>query len=245
MTETQAYNPKVSVVMSIYKEPLQWITLALDSILDQSFRDFEVILICDNPDYSESIDYIQTRAEQDNRIRLIVNGTNIGLTRSLNKGIGLAKGEYIARMDADDISFRERFEKQVRFLDSHRDISVCASDVHIINDEGNVIRYNKYKRKYNNNWYFITNVLAHPTVMFRKELTSLRTPLYNEDFTYSQDYELWQFLIIKGCRLHIMEESLLLYRKSRKQISSVHHRQQVHFFKLAHRSLTTDYLISK
>ena len=70
MSEINTNNPKVSVVMSFYKEPLQWMDLALDSILNQTFRDFEIILICDNPDYSEGISHIQEKAEQDSRIRL-------------------------------------------------------------------------------------------------------------------------------------------------------------------------------
>ena len=158
--EIKANRPKVSVVMSFYKEPLQWMNLALDSILDQTFRDFEIILICDNPDYKEGIAYAQKRAEQDSRVRLIINDTNIGLTKSLNKGIRLAEGKYIARMDADDIAFPQRFEKQVEFLENNPDVSVCASDVHIINAEGEIVRRDKYKRKYNNNWYFISNNLC-------------------------------------------------------------------------------------
>jgi len=245
MSEINTNNPKVSVVMSFYKEPLQWMDLALDSILNQTFRDFEIILICDNPDYSEGISHIQEKAEQDSRIRLYINESNIGLTKSLNKALGLATGEYIARMDADDIALPVRFARQVEFLDSNPDISVCASDVHIINSDGEIIRRNKYKRKCNNNWYFITNVFAHPSVMFRRDILSLRSPLYNENFRYSQDYELWNHLIVQGYRLHTLKESLLLYRKSEEQISSVYHTQQIHFFKLAHKALINNWLISK
>ncbi len=245
MTGQSTYRPEISVVMCFYKEPLQWISAAVESILGQTFTDFEFLIICDNKNYADALEYLENVSAKDSRVRLIVNEKNIGLTKSLNRGISLANGKYIARMDADDISFPERFEKQVAFMNSHPEISVCGTMIHTINENGKVIKRGKYTKQCSSNWCFLHNVLAHPSVMFRKDITDLRTPLYNEEFRYSQDYELWHFLILKDLKTHILEDVLLLYRKSRNQISTEHFHKQVGYFKKVHRSLITNWLINK
>ena len=240
--EFQSSRPKISVVMSFYKEPLQWISSAVCSILDQSFQDFEFIIICDNPENAEGIAYIREEAEKDCRIRLIENKFNIGITKSLNRGLEISRGEYIARMDADDIAFAERFEMQASFLDSHEDISVCATNVHSINAKGRIIRRNKYSRKLDSDHLFISSSIAHPSVMFRRELLEVRKPLYNEDYPYSQDYELWQHLFLKGYKIHTLPKTLMLYRKSMNQISASNRIQQDTLFRAAHRDFIFNWL---
>ena len=228
--------------MSFCNEPLQWIRFAVESILKQSFTDFEVIIVCDNPQHTEGIKYV--KGHPDRRIKLILNKENMGPTRSFNIGIASSRGEYIAKMDADDISHPQRIGKQVEYLDSHPHISVCATDVHRIGPDGKIIRRNRYRTKRDQSLLLIQNCIAHPSVMYRRNLLKLRTPLYNEDFQYSQDYELWQFLTLKGCRVHTLEEALLLYRQSPQQISRTKRNIQAGFFKKAHRSFVTQWLIS-
>ena len=243
MIQKQTQKCRVSVVMSFYKEPLQWIRLSIQSILEQSFKDFELVIVCDNPDYAEALEYTKHISESDPRVKLIVNEINLGPTKSFNIAIASAKGEYIARMDADDIALADRFAKQVEFLDLHPQIGVCATDTHAIDANGNIRRRNCYKRKRETVLNIISNSIAHPSVMFRKNLLELRSPLYNEDFIYSQDYELWQFLILKGVEFHTLDEALLLYRKSSGQISSAKKQTQVALFKQAHRSLILNWLL--
>ena len=229
--------------MSFNNEPLQWIQLAVESIIAQTFRDFELIIVCDNPENSEGISYFESL--EDNRIRLISNPENLGPTKSFNIGISAAKGEYIARMDADDICFPKRLEKQVDFLDSHPQISVCATDTHTIDQNGKIIRRNRYKRKRDVALMFISNCISHPSVMFRSSLLELRKPLYNEDFLYSQDYELWLFLILNGHRIYTLDEVLLLYRKHGIQISTEKKVHQTNLARKAHRSFINDWLSSR
>ena len=124
-------TPKVSVVMSVYKEPVEWLHESIDSILNQTFSGFEYIIICDNPEYEEGILLLKGYAKKDNRIRLIFNKENIGLTKSLNIGISIAQGDYIARMDADDISEAKRFEKQLDFFESNPDFDFCSTSFSI------------------------------------------------------------------------------------------------------------------
>ena len=243
--ETLSGRPKISVVMSFYKEPLQWMASAVESILNQSFTDFEFIIICDNPENSGGLAYIQELSGKDSRIRLIQNPVNIGITKSLNKGLEISRGEYIARMDADDIALAERFERQVNFLDSHKDISVCATNAHAINSKGRITRRNKYSHKLNPNYLFIFNSIAHPSVMFRRELLQVRKPLYNETYPYAQDYELWQHLVLKGYRIHTLPETLMLYRKSKTQISTNKKSHQDRIFRVVHRDFIFNWMEAK
>ena len=229
--------------MSICNEPLPWLRLAVESIQNQTSGDFEFIIVCDNPAFEEGIAYISQTAAEDSRIRMIVNESNIGPTKSFNKAIAAAEGEYIARMDADDIAFPERFEKQIAFLDANPHISVCATDVHIIDTDGNVIRRNKYKKKCRQALNIIINCMAHPSVMYRRSLLEERCPIYNEDYLYSQDYELWTFLMLKGHEFHTLQEALMFYRKSPAQISSTRSSLQLSLFKKAHREFITKWLL--
>ena len=104
---------KVSVIMSTYKEPIDWIRQSIDSILNQTFSEFEFIIVVDNPKYKELISVLNDYAEADNRICIMVNENNIGLVKSLNKALSQCNGEYIVRMDADDISLPERIAHQI------------------------------------------------------------------------------------------------------------------------------------
>ena len=226
--------------MCFHKEPLQWIRFAMESVLEQTLEDFELILVCDNPSYEEALTYI--RNIQDRRIRLMINDTNIGPTKSFNKAISQAQGEYIARMDADDICFPERLEKQTAYLDSHPEASVCATDTHTIDKNGKIIRRNRYYGKHDRTLMFISNTIPHPTVMFRRCLLDIRTPLYNESYTYSQDYELWQHLLLKGHVIHTLDEVLLLYRKNAEQISTAKKDLQTAFFEKAQMSFIYGWL---
>ena len=135
------YKTRISVVISVYKEPVEWLSQSIDSILHQTFSDFEFIIVCDNPAYEEGINTLKEYSKKDGRIRLIFNEGNIGLTKSLNKGLAIAQGEYIARMDVDDIAMTERFAKQLEYLDSHPEIGVCGSIIKYIGDRKGVKYY--------------------------------------------------------------------------------------------------------
>jgi glycosyltransferase involved in cell wall biosynthesis len=217
----------------------------VESILNQTYRDFEFIIVCDDPAYDAGLEYIAKVAEGDSRVIMIRNESNIGPTRSFNKAIAIAQGKYIARMDADDIAFPQRFEKQVAFLDAHSEISVCATDIHIIDMDGKTTRKNKYKNKGSQALNVIFNGMGHPSVMFGRSLLEERNPLYNEDYIYSQDYELWTYLILKGHKFHTINEPLLFYRKSESQISHAKNEIQNRLFKKAHREFIINWLLDR
>ncbi len=123
-------NPTISVVMPVYNGA-KYLKEAIESVLNQSFKDFELILINDgSTDSSESI----IKSFDEPRIVYLNNGGNLGLSKSFNKGIIAAKGTYIARMDADDVSLPNRFEIQLDYLDTHPNIGVIGTNIILINE---------------------------------------------------------------------------------------------------------------
>lgn len=213
--------PKVSVVMSVYKEPLNWIQESIDSILQQTFTDFEFVIINDNPGREELNGFLEANRVIDNRIIIITNEKNIGLTKSLNKGLALAQGDYIARMDADDVSSLERFQKQIAFLTDNPEIGVCGAWLNAFGDFEGVI---KYPQSMDDICMFLDSPLAHPVVMFRKEI--LKGKGYDESFQVSQDYALWARLYMEGVNFYNIPEPLLNYRFNNNQITSKHNSLQ-------------------
>lgn len=203
----------ISVILPIYKERLDWIHLSVDSILNQTYSDFELLLINDNPESQENLALIQEYEKKDSRVRGIKHKENIGLPRSLNLAINEAKGKYIARMDADDISMPKRFAKQVSFLDEHPEVGVTGTFGWEINEDGkimNQLNIYEHDRELKGLTLFYTPFI-HPSVMFRKELI-LEHP-YDESCRIGQDRELW-------CRLknltnfYNIPENLIKYRVS-------------------------------
>jgi len=202
--------PLVSVVMPVYNggEHLQE---AIDSILYQTFKDFEFLIINDgSTDDSEKI----IKNYKDERIKLINNRQNIGLSASLNKGIVKSKCKYIARMDADDISLITRLAIQYSFMKTHTEIDVCGSSIKLFN--GNVWQYPCNDNEIKCTLLF-NNAIAHPTVIFKRNHFINNNLYYNETFKHSQDYDLW-VRALKNTRFHNLKESLVSYRVSKSEI---------------------------
>ncbi|MFC1815930.1 glycosyltransferase family 2 protein [Thermodesulfobacteriota bacterium] len=183
--------PKVTVLMPVYNAGL-FLREAINSILGQTWPDFEFLIINDgSTDNSREI----ISSFSDPRIRLIDNPTNIGLTKSLNRGLQLSKGEYIARQDADDISYPERLEKQILFLDAHPDIVLLGTRGRAIDKNGNPSQANPLRIPVGLlaiHWYLMfQNAFIHSSVMFRRVIVWERLGGYDESFKRAQDYEIW------------------------------------------------------
>lgn len=202
----------ISVVMGAYNSE-KYISEAIESIINQTYKNFEFIIIDDcSTDKTNMI--IRKYAVKDNRIKLINNSNNMGLTYCLNKGIKIAKGKYIARIDTDDISLPGRLERQLSYLEKHKDVVVLGSCAFDIDENGKIIR-EKNVPKYNKdivNLIKLVNPMIHSTVMFRKKEINIIGG-YNEDFKTSQDYELWFRCIAKGYHMENLSEKLLYYRR--------------------------------
>lgn len=182
----------------------------ISSILNQTFTDFELIIVNDLSTDS-SLEIINSF--QDPRIKVINNKENIGLTKSLNLAIEESKGEYIARMDADDICFPNRFKSQVAFLDKNKEIALCGGEAEIIDKNNNITGdiMVEYTPGYVRSSLFFRNVFIHPSIMFRKK-DIIEIGLYDESYRYAQDYELYLRLIAKGKLLSNIKEKILKYR---------------------------------
>ncbi|MDP7421250.1 MAG: glycosyltransferase [bacterium] len=179
---------RLTVLMSVFNGE-NYVSKAIDSIRCQTWRDFEFIIIndCSTDGTAEIL-----QAYTDPRIRILENTENIGLTRSLNRGLAEAEGEYIARMDADDISLPERLEKQVAFLNRNENVGLVGSNFFRIDEKGNILHAVKQwaSNEEIKNRLLKSNKFAHGSVMFRKACIDTVGP-YRLAFVSSQDYDLW------------------------------------------------------
>ena len=204
---------------------------AIQSILTQTFSDFELIIIDDgSTDQSENI----LLSFKDSRIRHIKNEENSGLIYTLNKGIDLASASWIARMDGDDIALPERIQEQWLYIESHPETKVLATRVKLITENGT--DYGIWKEdedivasKDIRSFLPKNNCLAHPTIMIRTEL--IKKYRYDQRQLHTEDYDLWLRLEADGIDIHKVDKPLLQHRIHR---SSVTRKDQKNvFYKLA------------
>jgi glycosyltransferase involved in cell wall biosynthesis len=208
--------PKISVVMPVYNGE-RFLREAVDSILNQIYKDFEFIIIDDgSTDQTSAI----LDTYQDPRIVRLTHPTNLGLVRSLNDGIAIARGEYIARMDADDWCLPERFDKQVRFLDSHPDIMVLGTACTRVADHGKVQRLVVNPSQPGLiRWQLLFGVpVNHPSIFIRKKIFDDPDITYKEETPHAEDYALWVKIVPKY-KISNLHESLHYYRWHEANIS--------------------------
>lgn len=207
--------PTVSVLMSVYREKPEWLEESINSILNQTFKNFEFIIINDNPGGVEQKSILNKYQSLDDRIIVVQNPCNLGLTKSLNIGLKLARGKYIARMDADDISLSNRFLKQFEYLESHREIGVCGCNVETF---GSKQMLWVYPDTYQKCLLFFRSPFAHPSVMIRSCVLKDNHIIYNENMHCAQDFDLWERLY-PITQFANLQEVLLRYRLSDLQIT--------------------------
>jgi len=200
-------SPKVTVLMSVYNGQ-QYLAEAIESILGQTFQDFEFLIINDGS--TEPVNQL-IGSYNDDRIVLITQ-ENLGLTRSLNKGLALARGSYVARMDSDDISLPTRLEAQVAEMDRDAKLALVGCFFDVVDEHGNLIErkelitdpvYRLWRLQFHNNY-------GHGSVMLRKE-PIMAIGMYNESLRYAQDYDLWCRLSTKS-NTKMIPEALYRYR---------------------------------
>lgn len=185
--------PKISVIMPVYNTDEKYLREAIESILNQTFEDFEFIIFNDGSS-NNAQDVILSY--KDSRIIYVKNEQNLGLIKTLNKGLDLSNGEYIARMDSDDVSLSQRFEKQVEFLDKNTDIHVLGTWFkYLVN--GRLIDSPIEDKAIKECMLVNSNCIGHPTVMLRKSMIQSFNTKYDENHPYVEDYALWLSLINK------------------------------------------------
>jgi len=209
-------TPLVSVLMPVFNGE-KYLTEAIESILTQTYTNFEFVIINDgSTDTTEEI----IKAFSDSRIRLINNTTNIKLIATLNKGIQLCNGKYIVRMDADDVSLPDRIEVLVGFMEHNPDVGVCGSYYKIIGDNERVIKYPTSNDELKTSLLFFVPI-AHPTTIWRKEVIAKNQLGFDVNYIHAEDYKFWTE-IIEYSQLGNVPEILLNYREHNNQISSLY-----------------------
>ncbi len=204
----------VSVIMPVYNAGF-YLKEAIESIIQQSYTDFEFLIFNDgSSDSSAEI----VKSFTDSRIRFFDFETNSGYVVHLNTGIAESKGKYIARMDADDIAHPLRLEKQVAFLENNPEVSVVGAWLQTIEDQPDIFKYPETHGE-----IMMTmlneNPMGHPVVMMRKEVLLTNHIKYEQDYVPAEDFKLWT-LLSGLTRLANIQEVLLFYRKHQQQIST-------------------------
>jgi glycosyltransferase involved in cell wall biosynthesis len=216
----------VSVIMPVYNCQ-SYINEAIESILNQTFNNFELLLIDDhsNDGTLESI-----RSYTDPRIVIIEKQQKTGLVASLNQGISLAKGKYIARMDGDDISLPTRMQTQVDFFEQHPDVAICGTAYQVIGTGEKV----SYSTQHDDIKIALLQYcpIGHPTVMLRTDFLRQHNLFYDERFEAAEDYELWTRAIWLGQIVNI-PNVLLNYRSYAQQHSNSNKNNQVNNSRLS------------
>ncbi len=214
-------DPSITVLMPVYNAE-RFLEESISSIINQKFRDFELLIINDGS-MDSSVNIIQKF--KDNRIRLVNNQENIGLVKSLNKGLRYANGKYIARMDADDISHVERLSKQWEFMEKNPDVGICGTWVKTFGDEKiGIWRYPTTDAEIRCRLLF-SSMFAHPSVMLRKSLLEKHGLNYSADLIYAEDYDLWTRCMDRF-RLVNIPEPLLNYRLHKGNTRIQHGKEQ-------------------
>lgn len=210
--------PKISVIMPVYNGE-KYLREAIDSVLNQTFSDFEFIILNDaSKDSTEEI----IKSYKDDRIVYIKNEQNLGVAGTLNRGLGIAKGEYIARMDADDISLPERFQKQVNFMDKHKNTNVLGTSITIFGEEiQNSVRHflsdpNKAKVE-----LIFAPCTAHPTIFIRRNMLINNHIYYKKEYEGIEDYALlWDMSHLGD--ISSLEDNLFYYRCHKTQVTKTY-----------------------
>lgn len=225
---------EVSVIMSTYNEKIEYIKEAIRSILNQSYSEFEFIIVNDNPKRDDLKKFLKEYSLEDSRIKIISNETNIGLANSLNRALEIAQGEFIFRMDADDISKKDRFEKQLNFM-RENNLDFSATLMEIIDETGKVERVQRNHKnqigKVVEKQLKYRSIMSHPSWCVKREI-------YNKlkgykDIVPVEDYDFVLRAVNLGCRMGITKDVLISYRINRNGISQSNlYKQQLAAFVL-------------
>lgn len=209
--------PTVSVIMPVHNSASH-VGRAIDSILRQSFRDWELIVV---DDASEDASAIIVSSFKDSRIRLLSNHQNRGIAFSLNRGIRESQGEHIARMDADDISLPHRLAIQIKFLSEHPEVGICGSWVKCFGMGRSFQVTWPIGKACLRSYMLFDTPFAHPTVCLRRSILEKSGLEYDEQLMAAQDYDLW-FRCSEWTQLDNIPKVLLLYRIHRNSVTQTH-----------------------
>lgn len=215
-------NPLVSVLLPCYNAE-RFVEETMDSLLNQTYTNFEIVAINDCSTDS-TLQILNRLAEKDSRIKVFNNEKNLKLIKTLNHGIDLCKGEYIARMDADDIALPERLEKEVRFLNENKDYDIVSTQFATFRTGSSKTSLHTNPTKYEELQAYVLfkSGICHPASMIRKRLFTELGLRFEEEYLHVEDYALWSKALYVTKMGNIGGEPLLLYRVHSSQVSSLY-----------------------
>lgn len=224
--------PKISAVMALYNTPFEYLKATVESILNQTLKDFELIIIDD----ASSADY-KTFFEQfeDERIKYFKLDKNSGPGHARNEGIKKALGEYVAIVDSDDIYLPKRFEVQADFLDTNPDISLIGCTFRFSNRKK--MSYSPLTHEEITTFMLFNSPLANPAVMFRREEFIKNNHFYPEDINFAEDYELWTNAMFSGIKIANLEDFLMIYTRRKGQLSKERQEKQTEILKRIYKEM--------
>ncbi len=220
-------QPLVSVLMPCYNAE-KYVEDAIRSILEQTYANLEIVAINDCSK-DNTRDILLRLASEDKRVKVYDNEANLKLIKTLNKGIDLCGGEYIARMDADDIALPERIEKEVRFLEENRDHDIVSTLFYAFpldNPGKRSLHHSPLKDDELRAYLLFKSGICHPAVMIRKRVFTELGLSFEAEYLHVEDYALWSKALYKT-KLANVGEPLLLYRVHPTQVSSLHEQLQL------------------
>lgn len=218
----------VSVIMPVYNTKENYLRKAMSSILEQTHREFEFIIINDcSEEWCSNI----LKEYADPRIKIYNNEKNMGVAKSLNKGLKLATGKYIFRMDSDDVSTKSRIELQIAYMEKYKEIDVLAGVTNIIGTDNfsGICRDNSNETK-RIQLLFGNIEFPHPTVVFRKDFLTNNNLFYDENLKNSEDYYMWIECADRG-NIAIIQRQVLFYRDHEQKVGRVNKNEEILFDK--------------
>lgn len=246
----------LSVIMPTYNENLGYLQNCIQSILNQTYRDFEFLIVIEPEDLNK--EYLNHVSVVDKRIRVIENTSRLGVSASRNRAIKISKGKYVALIDGDDYCDVSRFEKQISFLEKNPEISVVGSNMFLVDDKDNVVGERIYPELHEDirRYFLLAMAVGNPAVMTRmKDLENIG--LFDEHFSKAEDVELWLRFLVGKKKMHNLQDHLVYYRvltNSNEKRGRIHYKnfyiarkrynRQIWPFHLAYLSLSIFFLIS-
>jgi glycosyltransferase involved in cell wall biosynthesis len=197
--------------MATYKENPEFLQKCINSVLKQTFQDFEFLIVVEPED--PNIIYLKAIAEKDGRVKIFQNESRLGVAASRNRAIMASSGKYIAIIDGDDYCDSNRFERQLKFFKDNPEISVVGTNMHLVDGNNELVGERKYPELHKDikRYFLLTMGVGNPTVMVRrKDLEDIG--FFNSDFLKAEDLELWLRFLVKHKRMHNLQESLVYYR---------------------------------
>jgi len=201
----------LSVVMATYSETPVFLKACINSILNQTFRNFEFIIVVEPQE--KNMEFLSGVESSDKRVKILRNETRLGVAGSRNRAILESSGKYIALMDGDDYCAPDRFEKQLSFLEDNPDVNVVGSNMYLINKDNVIIGERIYPKLHKDikNYFLVTMGVANPSIMVRRSDMS-QVGFFDDKLFKAEDFDLWLRFLVKDKKMHNLQDKLVFYR---------------------------------